>query len=261
MRLIDSHSHLNMEPLFEKVPEVIERARQAGVVFAIVIGINPETNKRALELAKKYPDFLAPAVGFHPHEVGKVTEEDYEELEEQLKKACALGEVGLDWVKEYTPKKLQFEHLERLLELARRQKKPVVLHFRGDEVFWKEGIDFLKHWQGLKFLFHCFTAGKKELWRVIDELSAFISIPGIVTFKKAETLREAVKECPPDRLLLETDCPFLAPEPYRGKVNEPAFLIHTAKKVAELKNLPLEELCEITIQNTLKFFGLKDVFK
>jgi TatD DNase family protein len=246
-----------MEPLFEKVPEVIERARQAGIVFAVVIGINPETNRRALELSDRYPNFLAPAVGFHPHEVAKVTEEDYKKLEEGLKKACALGEIGLDWVKEYTPKGLQFEHLERLLDLAKRQEKPVILHFRGDEAFWREGIDFLKSWQGLKFLFHCFTGSKEELKRVINELDAFVSIPGIVTFKKAEALREAVRECPLERLLLETDSPFLAPEPYRGKVNEPAFLIHTAKKVAELKGLSLEELSQITTQNAIKFFNLQ----
>jgi len=257
MRLIDTHCHLNMEPLFEKVPEVIERARQAGIVFAVVIGINPETNRRALELSDRYPNFLAPAVGFHPHEVAKVTEEDYKKLEEGLKKACALGEIGLDWVKEYTPKGLQFEHLERLLDLAKRQEKPVILHFRGDEAFWREGIDFLKSWQGLKFLFHCFTGSKEELKRVINELDAFVSIPGIVTFKKAEALREAVRECPLERLLLETDSPFLAPEPYRGKVNEPAFLIHTAKKVAELKGLSLEELSQITTQNAIKFFNLQ----
>ena len=257
MRLIDTHCHLNMEPLFEKVPEVIERARQAGIVFAVVIGINPETNRRALELSDRYPNFLAPAVGFHPHEVAKVTEEDYKKLEEDLKKACALGEIGLDWVKEYTPKGLQFEHLERLLDLAKRQEKPVILHFRGDEAFWREGIDFLKSWQGLKFLFHCFTGSKEELKRVINELDAFVSIPGIVTFKKAEALREAVRECPLERLLLETDSPFLAPEPYRGKVNEPAFLIHTAKKVAELKGLSLEELSQITTQNAIKFFNLQ----
>ncbi len=255
IKIIDSHCHLNL-PEFEKdLEEVIKRAKENGIFKVVVVGINRETNEKALFLAKKYKDFILPVVGFHPHEVKNITEQDYDLLENQLKHAYALGEVGLDWVKEYSPKKLQFEHLEKQLELAKKYEKPVVLHLRGDENFWKEALSFLKNFYFLKLLFHCFT-GNKEIAKKVLDLGGWISIPGIVTFKNAELLREAVKYIPLERLLVETDAPFLAPHPFRGKRNEPAFVKYVVEKIAEIKNLSFEEIAQKTTKNTLEFFNV-----
>lgn len=255
--LVDTHCHLNMPPLVKNVEEVIARAKESGVIKVIVVGINPKTNRKAIELHNKFPEFVSFSVGFHPHEIKNIKEEHYKELEEQLSSACAIGEIGLDWVKEHTPKKQQLEHFERLLDLAKKYQKPVILHFRGDENFWKEGINFLKGWQGLKLVFHCFTGGKEELRQILEKLDGFVSFSGIITFKNAEKIREALKFCPWDRFFLETDAPFLAPEPFRGKTNEPAYVIYTAQKASEVKKISLEELITITTQNAIKFFELK----
>jgi TatD DNase family protein len=255
IRLIDSHCHLNLPEFENDLDKVIKRAKENGIFKVVVVGINRKTNEKALFLAKKYQNFVLPVVGFHPHEVKDISEEDYALLENQLKYAYALGEVGLDWVKEYSPKNLQFEHLEKQLELAKKYKKPVVLHLRGDENFWKQALSFLKNFSFLKLLFHCFT-GNKEIAKKVLDLGGWISIPGIVTFKNAELMREAVKYIPLEKLLIETDAPFLAPHPFRGKRNEPAFVFYVAQKIAEIKEIPFEEVAEKTTKNALSFFNL-----
>ncbi len=256
MKLIDSHAHLNLPEFKKDLEEVIKRAKENHVIHTVVIGINPSTNKKTLELAEKYPDFISPVIGFHPHETNKIKEEDYLVLEENLNKVYAVGEIGLDWVKEYSPKEIQIEHFEKQLELAKKYNKPVVLHLRGEKDLWDTAFTIIKKFLPIKFVAHCFTSDKDTAKKILD-LSGFISIPGIVTFQNADTLRESVKYIPIDRILLETDCPFLAPIPMRGKRNEPAFLIYTAKKIAEIKNLDLETLAEKTCENTVQFFGLK----
>jgi TatD DNase family protein len=140
--------------------------------------------------------------------------------------------------------------------LAKKYNKPVILHLRGDDLFWKEALKILKNYSDLKLLFHCYTSDKFIASKILD-LGGFISISGVVTFEKAEILKEAVKFIPKDRLMLETDSPFLAPNPFRGKRNEPAFLIYIAQKVAEIKNIDLEEISENTTENAIKFFNLK----
>jgi TatD DNase family protein len=257
MKLIDTHAHLNFSDFFKKdLEEVIKRAKENGVIHVIVVGIDLTTNKRALELSKLYPDFITPAIAFHPHEVKKIKEQDYKFLEENIEKVCAIGETGLDWVKEYSPKEAQIEHFLRHLELAKKYNKPVILHLRGDDLFWEEALKILKNYSDLKLLFHCYTSDKFIASKILD-LGGFISVPGVVTFEKAEILKEAVKFIPKDRLMLETDSPFLAPHPFRGKRNEPAFLIYIAQKVAEIKNMDLEEISEKTTENAIKFFNLK----
>ena len=255
MRLIDTHAHLNLPEYKSDLPEVIERAKKAGIIKCLVVGIDRKTCERALELKRIYPDFLEVILGFHPHEVRKISEEDYLWLEKNLEEAVALGEIGLDWVKEYSPKEKQMEHLERQLHLARTKKKPVVFHFRGGSDFWNLVFDFLKPYEDLPMLFHCFTADKEVATKIL-RFNSLISLPGILTFDKAETLREAAKFIPLERIVLETDCPFLSPHPMRGKRNEPSFLIFTAQKLAEIKKISLEEVAEITTKNAIKFFNL-----
>lgn len=256
MRLIDTHAHLNF-PDFEKdLKEVIKRAKENYIFHVVVVGININTNKKAIELSELYPDFITPAIGFHPHETKKVKEEDYKFLENYIEKICAIGEIGLDWVKEYSPKDVQIKNFLNQLELAKKYNKPVILHLRGDNFFWEEVLKILKNYSDLKLLFHCYTSDKFIAFKILD-LGGFISIPGVVTFEKAENLKEAVKFIPIERLMLETDSPFLAPHPVRGKRNEPAYLIYIAKKIAEIKNMDLEVVSETTTENAIKFFDLK----
>jgi TatD DNase family protein len=255
MRFIDTHAHLNLSEFKKDLPEVIERAKKAGIIKCIVVGIDKKTGNQALELKKAFPEFIEIAIGFHPHEVKKLTELDYQWLEEHLPQAIALGEIGLDWVKEYSPKELQIKHFEKLLELARIYKKPVILHLRGDLSFWGFSLDLLKAYRDLALLFHCFTS-EKEIALKILEFNSMLSLPGVITFDKARALQEAVKTIPIERIVLETDCPYLSPVPMRGKRNEPAFLIYTAQKLAELKETTIEKVAEITTQNAIKFFNL-----
>ncbi len=256
MRLIDTHAHLNFPDFQKDLNEVIERAKKNHIVHIIVVGINISTGKKALELKKIYPDFISVSLGFHPHETKKINEKDYIFLEENINQICAIGEIGLDWIKEYSPKSFQIQHFIKQLELAKKYQKSVILHLRGDENFWNEALKILKSYSDLKLLFHCYNSNKSIAFKILD-LGGFISIPGIITFEKAEKLKEAVKIIPIEKLVLETDSPFLAPDPMRGRRNEPAFLIYTAKKIAEIKNIELKELGEITTINAIRFFRLK----
>ncbi len=255
MRLVDSHAHLNMENFRKDLMEVIVRAKNSGIVKVLLVGIDRKTGEKALALKESFSDFFEVALGFHPHEVKKVNDADYSWLKKNLEKALAVGEIGLDFYKEYSPREFQFAHFERLLSLAKEMKKPVVLHLRGDANFWDLALSFLKPYQDLRMVFHCFTAD----WGVAKKLLEFdslISIPGVVTYPNANELREAVKNIPLDRLILETDCPFLAPQPVRGKRNEPAYLVYTAEIISALKGLPVEEVAEKTTENFYRFFEI-----
>jgi TatD DNase family protein len=257
MRLVDSHAHLNMENYKKDLEEVIARAKEKGIVKVLVVGIDRKTGEKALALKEKFKDFIEVALGFHPHEVKNIKEVDYSWLRENIERALAFGEIGLDFYKEYSPRELQFENLERLLSLARGAKKPVVLHLRGNAEFWDVALPFLKPYQDLKMVFHCFTADWGVAKRLL-EFESLISIPGVVTYPKAKDLREAVKNIPLDRLILETDCPFLSPQPVRGKRNEPAYLVYTAEAIAELKGLPVEEVAEQTTKTFFRFFEINE---
>jgi len=255
MRLVDSHAHLNMENFRKDLVEVIERAKNNGIVKVLIVGIDRKTGEKALALKEFFSDFLEVALGFHPHEVKKISDADYSWLKNNLDKALAVGEIGLDFYKEYSPRELQFEHFERLLSLAREGKKPVVLHLRGDADFWDLALTFLKPYRDLKMVFHCFTANWEVAKRLL-EFDSLISIPGVVTYPNANGLREAVKNIPLERLILETDCPFLAPQPVRGKRNEPAYLVYTAEAISVIKGLSVEEVAEKTTENFYRFFEI-----
>ncbi len=256
MRLIDSHAHLNLDNFKKDLDDVIARAKEAGLCKILVVGIDRKSGERALALKQKYKEILEVALGFHPHEVKNIKPQDYDWLKSNLPQALALGEIGLDFYKEYSPRGKQYEHFEYLLNIARELNKPIILHLRSDTSFWDEALNYLKSYQDLKMVFHCFTEGKEVAKRVL-EFNSLVSIPGVITFSNAKALREAVRILPLERLILETDCPFLTPHPFRGKRNEPAYLIYIAKAVAELKGLKVEELSERTTENFLEFFGLE----
>ena len=254
VELIDTHAHLNLTDSYKKdLPEVVARAREAGVRRIINVGIDLKTSIRALELAHAYEGLYATA-GLHPHEVKKATEATYASLEALFEdpKVVAVGEIGLDYAKEYSPRKLQQEHFLRQLALARKLRLPVVIHAREAS---PDIIELLKSELPERFVFHCYAGDVAEARTILD-LGGFISVTGIVTFPRAENIREIVRFVPLERLMVETDCPFLTPVPHRGKRNEPAFVRFVAEKVAEVKGISFEQCAAQTTQNAEEFFGL-----
>ncbi len=254
IELIDTHAHLNLTDSYKKdLEEVIQRAKEAGVSKIINVGIDLKTSIRALELAYQYQGLYATA-GIHPHEVRKVTEETYATLRALLQdqKMVAVGEIGLDYAKEYSPRAQQQEHFLRQLTLAKELRLPVVIHSRDAS---PDIMNLLKQELPERFVFHCYAGSVEEAREILD-LGGYISITGIVTFPKAENIRRIVRFVPLDRLMVETDCPFLTPVPHRGKRNEPAFVKFVAEAVAQVKGISLEECAQQTTENARRFFRL-----
>jgi TatD DNase family protein len=256
--LVDTHCHLEMAD-YRDLEQVIARAGEAGVSRVITIGIDLESSRRAVALAADHQGVFA-AVGIHPHHVQTIGSGDYEEIRSLAAspKVVAYGEIGMDLVKRYAPVELQLEHFRQQLRLARELALPVIIHDREAHA---PVMDLLR--QEGPFpeggVMHCFS-GDAALAREVTALGFYISVPGVVTFAKAASLQEVVKETPLSSLLLETDGPFLAPVPWRGKRNEPAYLLHTAQKVAELKEVPLEEVARQTTANARRLFGRRQPF-
>lgn len=258
--LYDSHAHLSFSDYDKDLEQIIWRAKEAGLrgIVCIGSGSGAEGRKRVLELSRFYPDYLYPAYGIHPHQAQEVGEEDFLELEKllKLKETIAIGEIGLDDVREISPLKLQLAVLQRQLTIAQQLGKPVIFHLRGAEQQFKKILKD-NHWlTDNGFLAHCYT-GSQELAKEIIERGGYLGVSGIVTFDKSQKLQQLFKELAIERLLLETDCPYLAPHPYRGRRNEPSFVVETAKCLAALKGLSDEDIARITGNNLEKLFKLK----
>ncbi|MEA1934416.1 MAG: TatD family hydrolase [Thermodesulfobacteriota bacterium] len=252
--VVDTHCHLDMEPLAQECGSVIERAVVSGVTRMITIGIDFESSKKAVDLAAAYEGVYA-AVGVHPHNVRDVTDNHYRELIKLAGRTevVAWGEIGMDLFKQYEPPKLQKEHFLRQIKIAKDVALPLIIHDREAHSDVLAGLlEYAPFPAG--GVMHCFSGDAELAARVID-LGFYVSIPGVVTFNKAELLQDAVRQVPLSRLLLETDAPFLAPSPKRGKSNEPAFVLYTAQKVAELKGVTLEEVARKTTLNAKALFG------
>jgi TatD DNase family protein len=248
VKLVDSHCHLDDEKFAGDLDAVIKRALAAGVerMMAIGTGDGPADLETAVRLADRYPCFYA-TVGVHPHDAVKATEDTFGRLRDLLPdpKVLALGEIGLDYHYDFSPRDIQRTVFVRQLELARDAGKPIVIHTREA---WTDTMQILReHYTGAG-IFHCFTGGPAEAQEGLD-LGFHLSFGGVLTFPKAETVREAARLTPLDRLLVETDAPYLAPVPHRGKRNEPAFLVDTARKLAEIRGIPAEELASVTTRN------------
>jgi TatD DNase family protein len=231
--------------------EVIERALAAGVEHMVAIGTGngPPDLEAGIRLADKYPPFFA-TVGIHPHDAAKAGEENYRRLADLLAhhKVVAVGEIGLDYHYDFSPREVQKSVFIEQMSIARAERKPIVIHTREA---WDDTVALLeKHWtpHGIGGIMHCFSGGPAEMQRALD-LGFHLSFGGIVTFPKALEVQAAAKAAPRDRILVETDAPYLAPVPKRGKRNEPALIIHTAQKLAELRGESLEDICRITSQN------------
>jgi TatD DNase family protein len=252
---IDTHCHLDMEPYADDLEEVLARARLHGVTRIITVGIDAESSAKAVCLAEKYPQIFA-TVGAHPHNAAGLSDVDYLLLEKLAAhpKVVAYGEIGIDLFHNFSPPDLQAEHFSRQVELAKELNLPLVIHDRDAH---KEVMRILQKFAPFPAggVMHCFS-GDADLASRVIELGFYLSIPGVVTFKKSEMLQEAVRAIPTESLLLETDGPYLAPEPRRGRRNEPSLLLFTAARVAELKSVSLDDLARITTENAEKLFGL-----
>lgn len=254
--LTDTHCHLDMSAYEADFEAVLARASAAGVTRIISVGIDLASSRRAIGLAGQHPGVYA-TVGVHPHNVAELSEEGYAELRALCRhpKVVAYGEIGLDYVKNYAPVALQKEHFRRQVVLAKELRLPLVVHDREahDEIM--EMLEAVAPFPAGGVM-HCFS-GDGAFARRVLALGFHISIPGVVTFAKAEMLQEAVREIPLGSLVLETDGPFLAPVPQRGKRNEPRLLLFTAQKVAELKGVSLAEVARQTTANAVHLFGLE----
>ncbi len=257
MKLFDSHAHVDGPEFDEDRAAVLQRARDAGVQQMVVIGAvgEPSSAERAVALAELDPDVWA-TVATHPHDGERMTPEWWA-TDERLgvhPRVVAIGETGLDYFYDHSPRELQQECFGRFIELARSVGKPVVCHIRDAH---DDARRILKAHRAheLGVIIHCFT-GTPDDAAAYRDLDCYVSFSGIVTYKTAQPLRDAVKVVPPDRILIETDCPYLAPVPKRGKRNEPAFIVHTAEVVAREVGMEIEHLAEQTTRNALAAYRI-----
>ena len=253
--LIDTHAHLEMSEFNDDREEVIKRAREAGVEYIVTIGTTVESSRDAVLLAEKY-EFIYAAIGIHPHEVKDILHPAYDILRHfaKHKKVVAYGEIGLDYHYERSPRNDQKRKFRDMLREARELKLPVIVHDRDAH---EDTLQILsEEWSPeLGGVMHCFSGDAAMAARLI-EMGFAISIAGPVTFPKAEGLREVVKQIPIEHLLIETDAPYLAPQPMRGKRNEPAFVRHTAEMIAQVKGLTFDDVARITSFNAMQLFGI-----
>jgi len=252
--MIDSHAHLELPEFDPDREEVIARALEAGVDAIVTIGTDLDDCLKAIEIAGNH-DAVYAAVGIHPHEVKKIYRQTYDRMRELATrpKVVAYGEIGLDFFKNRSPRDVQIRRFGEQLELAEDLNLPVIIH---DREAHRETIDLLTAWKGSRRgVIHCFS-GDYAMARKCLDLGFYISIPGTVTFPKADTLRDVVRRVPAESLLVETDAPFLTPVPHRGKRNESAYMKYTTMRVAELKEMTFESLAEITAHNACEIFKI-----
>ncbi|MBZ5551957.1 MAG: YchF/TatD family DNA exonuclease [Acidobacteriia bacterium] len=257
---IDSHAHLEFPQYNGQGAEVLARAQAAGVerILAIGSGSGPGTLDCALQFAERY-DWIFATVGIHPHESRLAADKDFVEIRQLAgrPRVLAIGEIGLDYYYDHSPRDVQREVFIRQIRIAKDLGLPIVVHSRDAE---QDTLEILRHeWRsaGLGGILHCFT-GSLEMARGAIEMGFLVSFSGIITFKKSQSIREVARSLPNERVLIETDSPFLAPEPHRGKTNEPAFVAETARALAEVKGLTTEDIARITRFNFNRFFKLPD---
>ncbi|MGB2937541.1 MAG: TatD family hydrolase [Phycisphaerae bacterium] len=253
---IDTHAHVHFDRLAEDMPGVLERARAAGVERIINVGTGPAENPRVVELAEREPLIYA-AVGFHPHEAAKVKAVDWPILEELAarEKVVALGEFGLDYHYEHSPRAVQREVFAEAVRLALRLDMPLVIHTREAEADTLAVLDAAAEGQMPCGVFHCFT-GSADYAKEALARGFYVSFSGVVTFPNAREVQEAARVVPPERLLVETDAPYCAPVPMRGKRNEPAYVVHVIRFLAGLYDLSEDDVRRITMRNATHLFGL-----
>jgi TatD DNase family protein len=259
-QFIDTHCHLDMMAYNDDLETVLNNASVNHIDKVITIGIDLASSRDAVTIAGKYPQVYA-TIGIHPHDVDNLKNSDYTDLEQlylhHSQHIVGFGEIGLDYVKQHSDPLNQRKNFARQLDLANSLKLPVIIHNRDAN---EDTIKILREAKPLYYggIMHCFSGDINFAHQVLD-LGMLISIPGIVTFKNANILHEVAREIPLTSMVLETDGPFLAPHPYRGKRNEPSFLLHTAKKIAELREIDMEQLSKQTTANAANIFKFNKI--
>ena len=251
MRLVDTHCHLDNEKFDEDRLDVIDRIK-GNLEFCVNIGYDLTSSKKSLELAKKY-DFMYAVIGVHPIDIAEYDEEIEKELELLAKdsKVVAIGEIGLDYHWMTEPKEIQQERFRRQLEFAKRLNKPVVIHTRDA---MEDTVNILKEYPNITGVIHCYPGSLETAKQLVDRF--YLGIGGTLTFKNSKKIVEVVKNIPLDRIVIETDCPYLTPEPFRGKRNEPIYVEYIAKKIAEIKEITVEDVAKITTENAKKLYRI-----
>jgi TatD DNase family protein len=255
--LFDSHAHVDSRKFEDDREFVINRARSSGISLMVNPGATLESSLAAVKLSEAY-DFIYAAVGIHPHDANTMDDAMLSMIESMAKKekVVAIGEIGLDFHYNFSEPEIQRRWFVAQLRLARRLAMPVIIH---DREAHQEIFDTLRAEKAFDHgvLMHCYSASA-EMAKQYVKLGAYISIAGPVTYKNNHKTVEVVEQVPLDRLLIETDAPYLTPEPHRGKRNEPMHVRHTCEKVAKIKGISFEEAAEATLQNGLRFFGIPD---
>lgn len=251
MKLVDTHCHLDNEKFDEDRLEVIERIKE-NLEFCVNIGYDLASSKKSLELAKEY-DFIYAVIGVHPIDIAEYSEEVEKELEILGKnpKVVAIGEIGLDYHWMTESKEVQQERFKRQLELAERLNKPVVIHTRDA---MEDTVNILKEYSNITGVIHCYPGSLETAKQLVDRF--YLGIGGTLTFKNSKKAVEVVKDIPLDRIVIETDCPYLTPEPFRGKRNEPVYVEYVAKKIAEIKEISVEDVTKVTTENAKKLYRI-----
>ncbi len=253
--LFDTHAHLNAVQFDADREEVIQRALDEGVSHIVVVGFDRETIKGALDLAEGY-DFIYAAIGWHPVDAIDMTEEDLKWIEELAShpKVVALGEMGLDYHWDKSPKDIQMEVFRKQIRLSKKVNLPIVIHNREAT---EDVVRILEEENAGEVggIMHCYS-GSLEIAKKCMDMNFYISFGGPVTFKNAKKPKEVAVEIPMDRILIETDCPFLSPHPLRGKRNESSYVKYIAEQIAELKGMSVEEIAQKTSDNAFRLFGI-----
>jgi len=253
--LIDTHAHMDMQNFDKDRSEVIQRAADGGLTHIITVGIDLESSQAALELAGTY-DFIYAAVGYHPHNAGHCNTKELQTLAGMTSdpKVIAWGEIGLDFYRNLSPPDQQFKTFRSQLEMAQDLNLPVIIHDRGAHDDILTGLKNMEKGEK-KGVIHCFS-GDTHMAMALIEMGYYISIPGVVTYKNASQIKEVASSIPLDRMLIETDAPFLAPVPKRGKRNEPLFVTFTAQEIARIRSTEFEKIAIQTSENARFLFNL-----
>jgi TatD DNase family protein len=254
--LIDTHAHLDHERFKDDVDKVVERAKLAKVQSIVTVGADLASSRQAVGFAKHYPGVIA-TVGVHPHDADSVSERVLHEIAmlAEDEGVVAIGEIGLDYHYDFSPRGVQRRVFEAQISLARELGLPIVVHVREA---YQDVVSILRseHAEDVGGIIHCFS-GDWEIAKDCLDMGFYISVGGILTFANSEKLRGIIRGLPLHRILLETDAPYLTPVPYRGKRNEPAYVVHVAQALADLKGVTFDEVAESTTLNARKLFGLR----
>jgi len=250
----DTHAHYDDKRFNDDRDEILRSMQESGITVILNSASSLRSAKFSLKLADKHP-FIYASVGVHPHDSKSMTDETVLELEKLLEhpKAMAVGEMGLDYYHNFSPPEVQRVRFREQLELARRVKKPVIIHERDS---LQDTLEIIRDFRDLSGVFHCFS-GSWETAKIILDMGWYLSFTGVITFKNARKALEVLERMPADRIMLETDCPYLAPEPMRGRRNSSLNLPYIAEKISDVRGITTEDVAALTMENGLRFFGIE----